>query len=514
MAAKDPATRYILLPARGVRAIAEDSSPGAVTYLSTLHARLGGGAAAGGTAVPGVRVIDSIHEDGAKLVELAPATLTKLRAAQPGLRIVPITYYYPALAPRPQIAAPAASAAARVGKRAAFKRTKRVAKRAKAAPAITLTVVAKGSGAPIAGCDVVAFTDFDQRLGAGGKTGANGKVALKLGAATVKIERLYVYAPLGFWNGLKRSVTLKSGMKIGLLPIDLAYQDALRHFYGNAPLTAGGGVTVGVIDTGIASHPDLSIQGGFNAVTGENPNDFGDNGEGHGTHVAGIIAARGTPSSGIRGVAPAVTLRSYRVFGKNKPGASNFDILKALDRAVADGCDIVNMSLGSQGAVDAATHDAISNARAHGTLVFAASGNDDRSPVGAPAKDPMALAVSAMGRKGTYPAATVETGDVMSPYGTDKKNYITSFSNVGPEIDLTAPGDGIISTYPGGYAVLDGTSMACPAAAGLAAQLLAGQAAILSMPRTQARSDAMAQFVLQHAKSLGFVASLQGQGML
>src|SRR6185369_1058443 len=276
----------------------------------------------------------------------------------------------------------------------------------------------------------------------------------------------------------------------------------------------GKGVTVGVIDTGIAAEPDLAIQGGFNAVTGEDPGDFGDNGEGHGTHVAGIVAARGTPPNGIRGVAPGVTLRSYRVFGKGKPGASNFDILKALDRAVTDGCDIVNMSLGSQGDVDAATHDAISNARAHGTLVFAASGNDDRIAVGAPARDPMALAVTALGRKGTYPSGSVEAGDVMGPFGTDKKNYVTSFSNVGPEVDLTAPGDGIISTFPQGYAVLDGTSMACPAAAGMAARLLAGQTAILKMPRTQARSDAMAKFLLQKAKNLGFPADLQGQGML
>jgi subtilisin len=339
-------------------------------------------------------------------------------------------------------------------------------------------------------------------------------VALNLGATTKKVERLYVYSPKGFWNGLQKSVTLKTGMKVTLLAIDLGFQDGLRFFYGNAKLTAGAGVKVGVVDTGIAAEPDLAIEGGFNAVTGENPNDFGDNGEGHGTHVAGIIAARGTAPTGIRGLAPAVTLRSYRVFGKNKPSASNFDILKALDRAVADGCDLVNMSLGSQGPVDAATHDAISNARAHGTLVLVASGNDDRSPVSAPAKDPMALAVSALGRKGTYPANTVETGDVMAPFGTDKKNYITSFSNVGPEIDLTAPGDGIISTFPGGYAVLDGTSMACPAAVGMAAQMLAGQTAILNKPRNQARSDAMAQFVLQAAKTLGFPANLQGQGML
>jgi subtilisin family serine protease len=172
------------------------------------------------------------------------------------------------------------------------------------------------------------------------------------------------------------------------------------------------------------------------------------------------------------------------------------------------------MSLGSQGAVDAATHDAISNARARGTLVFAASGNDDRIAVGAPARDPMALAVTAMGRKGTYPPDSVEAGDVMGPFGTDKKNYVTSFSNIGPEVDLTAPGDGIISRFPQGYAVLDGTSMACPAAVGAASKLLAGQAAILAMARNQARSDAMAQFIFQKARSLGFPSDLQGQGML
>jgi subtilisin len=512
MASTKP-SRFILLPARGVRAAATNASPMASHFLEKLHPRKGAARKVVARGAPAIRVIESVHDDGAKLVEMRVADVVKLHAAQPGLRIVPEVFYYPALAPRPFPIAPPAGVTK--GARTA-KTAKAVKKKGAKAPAGTIMVkiVSKTGGAAIKGCMVVAFTDFANREGASGTTNAQGDVALKLGASSKKIERLYVYSLKGFWNALKRSITLTSGTTIKLVPIDLAFTDSLRHFYGNTPLAAGTGVTVGVIDTGVSQEPDLTIAGGFNAVTGENPSDFGDNGEGHGTHVAGIVAARGTPPAGIRGLAPGVALRSYRVFGKGKPGASNFDILKALDRAVADGCDLVNMSLGSQGAVDAATHDAISNARAHGTLVFAASGNDDRIAVSAPARDPMALAVTALGRKGTYPAGSVEAGDVLGPMGTDKKNYITSFSNIGPEVDLTAPGDGIISTFPQGYAVLDGTSMACPAAVGAAARMLAGQAAILAMPRDQARSDAMAKFVLQKAKSLGFPAELQGQGML
>jgi subtilisin len=515
MAANTKASRYILLPARGVRAVATNASPATAQFLSALHKQVGAAAKAAAPGAPAVKVIESVHDDGAKLVELKPAELAKLHAAQPGIRIVPEVFYYPAIAPRP---VPIATPAGAKGAKTKGGKTIKAAGIAKAAKvpgaSITFTVASKTGGTPIKGCTVVAFTDFANRIGAQGTTNAAGQVSLNLGASSKKIERLYVYARMSFWNGLKMNFTLTTGTTIKLVPIDLGYQDSLRHFYGNAPLTSGTSLKVGVIDTGISPEPNLVIQGGFNAVTGENPNDFGDNGEGHGTHVAGIIAARGTPPNGIRGLAPAVTLRSYRVFGKNKPGASNFDILKALDRAVSDGCDLVNMSLGSQGSVDAATHDAISHSRASGTLVFAAAGNDDRLPVGAPAKDPMALAISALSRKGTYPSGSVEVGDVMGPFGTDPKNYITSFSDVGPEIDLTGPGDGIISTFPGGYAVMDGTSMACPAALGAAAQLLAGQAAILAMPRDQARSDAMAQFVLQKAKGLGFPPQLQGQGML
>jgi subtilisin len=443
-----------------------------------------------------VKVVDSVHEDGAKLVELTPQQMSDLRADQPGLRIVPVVYYYPAIAPRPTPrSAPTMAKAAVAAK-------------------ITLKVVSKKDGKPVANASVAAFTDFANRVGKGGTTNSKGEVSLSFGSSSKKLERLYIYSPKGFWNFMKKNVALSSGMQIQMLPINLTFTDVLRFFYGNPPDDAGQGVKVGVIDTGIAAEPDLLIDGGFNAVAGENPADFGDNGEGHGTHVAGIIAARGKSPTGIRGLAPAVKLRSYRVFGKGAEGASNFDILKALDRAVEDGCDLINMSLGSQGQTDEATHDAIAHARGNGALVIVASGNDDRSPVGSPANDPLAIAVSALGRKGTYPPNTVETGDVQSPLGKDKKNYITSFSNVGPETDLVGPGDGVISTFPGGYAVLDGTSMACPAVTGAAAKLLGTRPDILAMSRDQARSDAIAKALFEKSTTLGFGPTFEGQGLV
>jgi len=502
------AQQFILLPPRGVVATAATATPTITSFLNSLHSDVG--AAARDVSVlksPArrskkrsvkVRVLDSIHENGAKLVEVSPQAISDLRADQPGLRIVPVVYYTPAVAPRPTIVSGPKVAAAGVSAK------------------ITVKVVSDKDGSPVGGAMVVAFTDFEARAGAQGKTNSKGEVALALGATSKKLDRLYIFPKVNLWGALKKGVTITSGNVFKVTPVDLSFTDGLRFFYGNSPDAAGTGLTVGVIDTGIAAHPDLVIDGGQNTVLGENPNDFGDNGEGHGTHVAGIVAARGTPPTGIRGLAPGIRLRSYRVFGKGSGKASNFAIAKAIDRAVADGCDLVNMSLGG-GAPDDATQDAIADARAHGTVVIVAAGNDDRSPVSFPALDSLAIAVSAMGRKGTFPAGVAEFGDVAAPFGKpDKQNFVAAFSNIGPEIDLTGPGVGILSTFPGGHAPLGGTSMACPAVTGAAARLLSApqHATILAMNRDQARSDAMAQIVLQAGKSLGFGADFEGQGMI
>jgi len=441
-----------------------------------------------------IRVLDSLGPDGAKLVELSQDAALSIRAQRPDLRLVPVRYYTTMEVPPETVVGGASSA------------------RSAAAPTpITVQVVSKKGAAPIADAFVVAFVDFKARTGAQGVTDAEGKVNLALGKASITLDRLYVYPLASHWSIIKKKLAVKTGTVVTLTPLDLGFTDGLRHFYGDAELTVGAGVTVGVIDTGVAAHPDLVIAGGANTVPGENRNDFGDNGKAHGTHVAGIIAARGTPPKGLRGVAPGVTLRAYRVFAKGAGSASSFAIAKAIDIAVAEKCDLVNMSVGG-GPPDPVLKAAIDDAYAAGTLCIIASGNNDRGPVSYPAVEGKALAVSATGRKGTFPTSAAAADEVAAPFGTDKNNFIAAFSNVGPEVDLTGPGVAIMSTVPGSYAEISGTSMACPAATGAAARAIAGTP-ILKMKRNARRSEAIVKAVLASARSLGFGPTFEGLGV-
>jgi subtilisin len=105
--------------------------------------------------------------------------------------------------------------------------------------------------------------------------------------------------------------------------------------------------------------------------------------------------------------------------------------------------------------------------------------------------------------------------DEVAPFApVDPRIYISGFSNVGPAIDLTGPGGGIVSTLPGGlYGVMSGTSMACPAAAGMAAVLLSARPEVLGMPRDRSRAIAVIGLLTQAARPLGFDSTLEGAGL-
>jgi len=212
-------------------------------------------------------------------------------------------------------------------------------------------------------------------------------------------------------------------------------------------ISTGDPVKVGVIDTGIdLSHPDLkaNIKGGYNAIyPWKSPND--DNG--HGTHVAGIIAALNN-SIGVVGVGPKIDLYAIKVLNASGSGYLS-DVIEGLDWAVKNKMKVVNMSLGTDQHIQS-FHDAIKNAYNAGVTIVAAAGNS--------------------GGTVTYPAAYPE---VIAVSATDESNQIASWSSRGPEVDLAAPGVNIYSTYKGlTYKTLSGTSMAAPHVTGAAALII------------------------------------------
>ncbi len=178
-----------------------------------------------------------------------------------------------------------------------------------------------------------------------------------------------------------------------------------------------------------------------------------------------------------------------------------------------DDCDLINLSLGAERDMPDVLRE-IQRARAMGVVCLAATGNDYRSPVGYPARYNQVLAISACGRKGTYPNSASQELSAVAPFGKDRHDYVADFSNIGSEVALIEPGVGIVSTHRRAYAVMDGTSMACPVATGALARLLANNVRVLHMERDQKRSDAIIKLALSSAQTLGLRPVFEGSGIL
>ncbi len=231
-------------------------------------------------------------------------------------------------------------------------------------------------------------------------------------------------------------------------------------------ISTGAGVRVAVIDTGVDfTHPDLAAAyaGGWDYIF--NDNDPQDD-QGHGTHVAGTIAARmsnltGDPAKdeGVVGVAPNARILAYKVC-RSDGTCDDFSIVQAIDRAVADGAKVINMSFGGP-AFSQSMYDAVQRAWNAGLVIVGGAGNDGSTAL-------------------FYPAAF---DNVISVGAFDEDDRRASFSNYGSWVDISAPGNVIMSTYPmyncspynavpgdtGCYTWLSGTSMATPHVSGAAA---------------------------------------------
>ncbi|MFC3798202.1 S8 family peptidase [Cohnella sp. GCM10012308] len=231
-------------------------------------------------------------------------------------------------------------------------------------------------------------------------------------------------------------------------------------------------IIVAVVDTGVQlDHPDLKgrLVKGTNIV---DPSAQPEDDVGHGTHVAGVIAAEVNNNEGVAGMTWYTKVMPVKALDNSGAGTT-YSVAEGIIWAADHGAHIINLSLGNYAQAQF-LHDAIKYAHDKGVLVVAASGNDNTDRPGYPAAYPEVVAVGATG-----------SDELRAPY-----------SNYGDYIDVVAPGTSIASTYPGSrYAALSGTSMATPHVAALASLMLAANGSLTN--------DQLADLLDKTARDLG-----------
>jgi subtilisin family serine protease len=273
----------------------------------------------------------------------------------------------------------------------------------------------------------------------------------------------------------------------------------------------GDGILVAVLDSGVQlNHPDLAKSlwrnGGETPANGidddrngyvddvyganvkaSNGNVEDDNG--HGTHVAGIIAAQSGNDTGGSGIAPGAKIMSVKVLDANRAGDSS-QLAKGIRYAIDMGARILNVSINGDG-TSPDLDIALKYASEKGATIVASAGNNGRDIDLSP----------------SYPASSTEAS-VLTVTATQTTGNLLSIANRGlRSVDLAAPGGNILSTARGsGYELREGTSMAAP--------FVAGSLALLSAARPDLPQSTLRAAVVQSAPRPKLLAGLLGSGAL
>ena len=236
--------------------------------------------------------------------------------------------------------------------------------------------------------------------------------------------------------------------------------------------TGSAGVTVAVVDSGVqATHPDLAgrVLAGYDFVNNDaDPSD--DNG--HGTAVAGVAAARGNDGIGVAGAAWNVSILPVKVMAANGSG-SHSAIANGINYSADRGARIINLSIGGTSS-SRTLQSSVNYANNKGCILIAAAGNNGSSTTVYPAAYSGVTAVSALTQADT----------------------LASFSSYGSFVDISAPGEGITTSWVnGGYVAISGTSFSSPLVAGIAALALSVNPSL--------SNTAMASLLTSNADDLG-----------
>lgn len=385
---------------------------------------------------------------------------------------------------------------------------------------VTVRVLDELTGSPLKDVSVYLQMTPDRKVGFHEITDARGECRFVTRASLQSFARVFLLPKDGYWNRTLSNVQFDRSHDVGLKPLASAsssfydWGHQFAEMKDGLPVN-GEGVKIAIIDTGICKdHPGIIPSGGHNCVQNEDTSWWYKDEDGHGTHCAGVVAATiGENGRGIKGFVPRAQVFAYRVFEDGAEGAETFAIMRAIQRAVEDGCDIINMSLGSprmQSAIRSKTEFAYD----HGVLCIAATGNEGNA-VNYPAAFESVMGVGAFGKIGVYPENSLHQASESNIRSPDGQYYLANFSNFGSGVDFCAPGVAILSTVPGGdYCAWDGTSMACPQVTGIATLALSAHADVMNAPRDANRVERLIQILKSRSHKLGFGAEYEGAGSL
>ncbi|MDO5751720.1 S8 family serine peptidase [Arthrobacter sp.] len=346
----------------------------------------------------------------------------------------------------------------------------------------TWTIVLTGSGQqPVAGATVYLYGSGTP---AQGRTDSAGSVTLSLlNESDSTIRAIYINPQADYWSAWIDRPQLTSGATttIPLAPLSDSFpgfpdseligwgQRAMRLDQVPATFT-GRGIKVAVVDSGAAAltHPDLTdMREGIDLTsTPSNYEQWKDDTIAHGSHCSGIIAGAQN-GGGVKGFAPEAEMHQARIF----PGGRISSLIDAVDYCIDQGIDVVNMSLGTGGSSQIMLQK-LAQAKELGVACIVAAGNTG-GDVQFPGTSPDVLTVAAIGKNDEFPESSYHAQQRWKNGQDDLGFFSAQFSCHGERIDVCGPGVAVVSSVPpSGFAAWDGTSMATPHIAGLAALVL------------------------------------------